>query len=67
MKIIKHTFCKRGTDCTLIGKEAIITETIKAIGEPKMPDGSINLSYEPEWYWANVEGRQHKFQKGDLE
>jgi hypothetical protein len=59
MKIIKHTFCTHNP-CELIGKEATITETIKAVGKPEDKD------YQPEWYWTVVEGRQHKFQKGDL-
>ena len=60
MKIIKHTFCTLEA-CKLIGKEATITETIQAVGKQEDRD------YQPEWYWADVEGRQHKFQKGDLE
>lgn len=60
MKIVKHTFCNHAT-CELIGKEATITETIKAL-----VDEVTKKEVEPEWYWAIVEGRQHKFQKGDL-
>jgi hypothetical protein len=61
MKIVKHTFCHLGDKCPLIGKEATVEETIKASGEPEQID------YQPEWYWAKVDGMQHKFQKGDLE
>jgi hypothetical protein len=59
-KITKHTFCNH-TPCELIGKIAVITEVIPAIGTVDSVD------YHPKWYWATVDGRQHKFQEGDLE
>jgi hypothetical protein len=59
-KIIKHTFCKRGDSCKLTGQLATIEETIQEMGRPESVD------YQPEWYWARVNGVLHRFQKGDL-
>lgn len=61
MKIIKHSFCKL-TQCPLINKDAVVTDTI-----PAVVDKNTGQITEPEWYWARVDGMQHKFQKGDLE
>ena len=61
MKIVKHTFCKLGDKCPLIGKEAVVMDKNEAVGSPNDKD------YQPPWYWARVDGIQHKFQEGDLE
>lgn len=61
MKIVKHTFCHLGDKCLLIGKEATVTDKNPAIGNPGEKD------YQKPWYWARVEGIEHKFQEGDLE
>lgn len=62
MKIIKHTFCTHGDKCSIIGQEADIVETVKAV-----IDNQGNV-IEPEYYWARVTPNRklHKLGEQDL-
>lgn len=61
MKIIEHTYCKR-ENCNLIGKEALVEETI-----PAVIDDKIGGVISPKWFWARVGKILHRFEEGDLE
>lgn len=62
MKVIKHTHCRLGDKCTIIGQEADVVETV-----PEVKDIQGNV-VEPKYYWARVtpDRRLHKFAEGDL-